>query len=132
MGTARCFRGEAYMKGQNIKIHRLVIGAKPGEIVDHINGNKLDNRRSNLRIATHAQNMANRVKSHNNTSGFKGVTFDTSMSRRKRWGASINHAGRRIKIGRYLTPEEAAKAYDNVALKLKGQYALLNFRRIES
>lgn len=123
---------KAYIEGKSVKTHRIIANAQDGQIVDHINGDKLDNRISNLRLVTHAQNMANRACNKTSTSGYKGVYYDNSMSRRKRWGASIHHAGKRITIGRYFTAEDAASAYDEVALKLKGQFARLNFRRIES
>lgn len=123
---------KVYKDGQSQKLHRIVIGAKDGQIVDHINGNSLDNRRSNLRIVTHAQNMANRSCNTTSASKLKGVTYDTSMIRKKRWAASIHHQGKRIKIGRYFTKEEAAMAYDEMASRLKGQYARLNFGRIAS
>lgn len=115
-----------YARGEVVKMHRLIMSAPKGVEVDHINGNPLDNRRENLRLCSHAQNMANRKVNSTSASGYKGVNYDKNMSRRKRWAASIHHEGRRIKIGRYFTKEEAARAYNKVASKLKGDFARLN------
>lgn len=127
-----CGYVRGYKDGSVSKMHRVIMGAQAGEEVDHINGDALDNRKSNLRIATHSQNQSNRKTRHDSSTGYKGVYYDKTMSRRKRWGAKIYHEGKRIQIGRFFTPEEAAKAYDSIALKLKGQYARLNFGRIAS
>lgn len=94
------------------------------EQVDHINRDPLDNRRANLRLASNAENCRNRRRPENNTSGYKGVI------RRKgydRWRARIGLNGKRLHIGDYSTPEEAARAYDRVARELYGEFALLNF-----
>lgn len=115
-----------YINGKFVKIHRLIMNPPDNMEVDHINGNPLDNRRANLRVCTKSQNQANRRVNHHSASGYKGVTYDTSMQRKKRWGASILHEGKRLKIGRFHTKEEAAEAYNLVAYKLRGEYAKLN------
>lgn len=122
----------AYKDGKSIKMHRIIMSPPATLEVDHINGNPLDNRRENLRIVTHAQNQANRTINSNNSSGYKGVSFDSTMSRKKRWQARIHHQGKSIRIGRYLSAKEAADAYDKTAIRLKGQFARLNFGRIAS
>jgi hypothetical protein len=94
--------------------------------VDHINRNGLDNRRSNLRPATTSQNNANQGRRRDNTSGFKGVSWHAS---RKRWNARIGFQGKTISLGHYLTREEAARAYDQAAIEMYGEYAVLNFPR---
>ena len=121
-----------YKDGKVVQLHQFVLDFPFPLEVDHISGDKLDARRSNLRAVTHAQNQANRKVNHTSKSGYKGVIYDTSMSRKKRWAAHMHHDGKRIKIGRYMTAEEAARAYDNLAIKLKGEYARLNFGRIAS
>lgn len=91
-------------------------------LVDHINGNGLDNRRSNLRKATSAENGRNRRRASNNTSGFKGVYLTRDV-----WRALIWVEGRRRHLGLFATPEEAARAYDAAALEHFGEFAWLNF-----
>lgn len=102
-------------------IHREVMGAKKGQIVDHINGNPLDNRRSNLRFCTQAENCRNQKLSSNNTSGYKGVHLIG-----KKWRAMIMVDGKNIHLGMYATAEEAARAYDNTATVEHGEFAKLN------
>jgi hypothetical protein len=91
---------------------------------DHINGDGLDNRRANLRLATCAQNSANRRRSKNNTSGFKGVSWRKDL---KCWAAHIRDNGHANHLGMFEKPEEAARAYDAAALTVWGEFASLNF-----
>lgn len=111
-------------KPMTMLMHRQVIGAEKGQVVDHINRDKLDNRRSNLRIVTQAQNTMNRSGDKTNISGFKGVYWQKN---RQNWQARISKDYVRVHIGTFDDPEEAARAYDTVAAKLFGEYALLNF-----
>ena len=109
-------------------LHRLVIGAKKGEVVDHINKDTMDNRRENLRIVTVAQNAWNRKKQAGrcpNTSGFIGV-FKTPKGR---FSASISINNKSFRLGVYDTAEMAAMAYDRKALEVRGHFAVLNFPR---
>ena len=100
----------------------MMTGNDPtGLEIDHINGDKSDNRFSNLRMATCQQNKVNCGLSVNNTSGYKGVTKN-----RKAWIASIMKDRQYVYIGSFETPEEAAKAYDAKAVELFGDYALTN------
>jgi hypothetical protein len=94
------------------------------ELVDHANGNGLDNRRSNLRSATEAENRQNMRRARNNTSGFKGVTWN---GRRQKWMAQIQSQGHNRYLGLFTTPEEAAHAYDDAARALFGEFAAVNF-----
>lgn len=89
-------------------------------LTDHINGNGLDNRRANLREATHTENMRNRRRPRTNTSGYKGVSYVKSNGK---WGASIQDRH----IGYFRTPEVAALAYDLAAHELYGEFARPNF-----
>lgn len=102
-------------------MHVLLLGTRG---VDHLNGNGLDNRRVNLRPADKSQNAGNSRAHLGSTSSFKGVCWDR---RREKWLAQIRFAGRRRHLGRYGSEVEAARAYDEAALDLFGEYARLNF-----
>lgn len=106
------------------KMHRLIMGEPKGRQIDHINENKLDNRKENLRIATAGQNRCNITKKKNNTSGFKGVVWDKD---RQKWISQIRSKSKNHSLGRFKTKEEAALAYDVAATKLHGEFAKLNF-----
>lgn len=114
----------AWVEGRETALHRFILGLNHGDgkIVDHINGDTLDNRRENLRVVTHQTNMVNRRRQRNNRSGYRGVHFD-----RGRWTAKIKHCGYTCYIGRFDTPESAARAVDALAAKLRGEVAVLNF-----
>lgn len=107
-----------------IRMHRMIMNAPKGVQVDHKNGNGLDNRKKNLRFATHAGNMQNSRKPKNNTSGFKGVYYNKS---RKVFQAYIMVNRKHIYLGAFSIPEEAARAYDKAAKKHHGLFARLNF-----
>lgn len=110
---------------RTIYMHRQIM-SDPKELqVDHINGNGLDNRRENLRLASSIQNSFNRGKTSQNTSGFKGVTWNKE---RKKWLARIYAGENFIFLGWHLSKEAAAKAYDNAALKYHGEFSRVNFQ----
>jgi hypothetical protein len=112
--------------GKTILMHREIMGNPIGYEIDHINGNGLKNTKDNLRICTHAQNLKN-IKQHiDNTSGYKGVYYQKCGKRKKRWYAQIQVNGKTKLVGYYLTPEEAALAYNNCANIYYGEYAKLN------
>lgn len=91
--------------------------------IDHINRDSLDNRRQNFRLSTNSQNLANRGPQANNTSGYKGVTWDRSHCR---WAAQIKVNMKHISLGRFKDIREAAKAYNDAAKKYFGEFAYLN------
>jgi len=105
-----------------IYLHRLIMGNPAGKTIDHINGDTLDNRRENLRICTHAENLRN-VKMHkNNTSGYRGVTWD---KRYGKWASRIKYNYKNIHLGFFNDPEVAYERYKQEAVKLFGEYARL-------
>lgn len=91
----------------------------PTSFIDHINLNKRDNRIENLRLASPAQNSANASLRIDNTSGYRGVTFEP---RRKKWIAILGHEGKRKQLGSFSTPEEAAAAYARGAATAFGEF----------
>ncbi len=103
-----------------LRMHRLIVNAPQGMEVDHINGDRLDNRRCNLRLATKAENVRNQKLHKNNTTGFKGVCWD---KRGKTFNAKIMLNRKTINIGRYETAEEAYAAYCKSAAELFGEFA---------
>lgn len=106
-------------------MHRLILDAPAGRDVDHANMNGLDNRRVNLRLASHSQNAANQRKCRKKTlSRYKGIYY---YRRRKRpWCAQIKVRGRNKHLGYFETEEEAALAYNRAALEHFGKFARLN------
>lgn len=107
---------------KNILMQHEIMGGKG---IDHINRNKLDNRKQNLRFATPSQNSHNLSRYKNNTSGYIGVSKTTWG----KWHAYVWNKSKRIHIGYFYTPEDAAKARDEIVIKLHGEYANLNFER---
>lgn len=113
--------------GKKYFAHRLILalveGEWPSNLVDHKDGDGLNNKWCNLRKATHAQNMANMTFTRNK-SGYKGVHQHKATGK---WAAQIRINGRNAHIGYYDDPEEAAMAYDKEAMKAQGEFAVLNF-----
>jgi hypothetical protein len=107
-----------------IKLHRFLLDNPKGLQVDHINGDKLDNRRENLRVCTHSENLYNWPKSKKRkySSIYKGVSFNG-----KKWLANISKNRHQYYIGSFDKEHWAAMAYDIAAKDLHGQYAYLNF-----
>lgn len=108
---------------KSVKMHRVIMPAPSGMEVDHIDGDGLNNRKSNLRIATKEQNRRNVAIRPDNTSGYKGVTFDKASGK---WQSAIRSDGRQRKLGRYATPEQAHEAYVEASRALHGDYGRIN------
>lgn len=113
-----------------VNIHRIIlermIGRElvKGECVDHIDMNGLNNQRSNLRLATNAQNQQNKPAYSTNKCGYKGVYWAKD---RQKWRAGIQVNEKTINLGQFDTAVEAAKAYDIAAIEHHGEFARLNF-----
>lgn len=107
----------------DIKMHRFLLNPPADMVVDHIDRDGLNNQRSNLRMCTQANNLANSKHHRDGSSKFKGVTWDRHRSK---WSADIMVEGKRFRLGRFKTEEQAAIAYDTAARKLQGKYARPN------
>ena len=108
------------------RMHRRIMKAHKGQEVDHINRDSLDNRRCNLRLCTRSQNMANMSSYRKNCSSkYKGVSWDKIH---RKWVAYICR-GKQRRLGFFISEIDAAKAYDEAAIKLFGEYANKNFSR---
>lgn len=110
--------------GSATLMHRLILDAPDGCDVDHINRDKLDNRRANLRLVSRSHNVMNTDLRCSNTSGYKGVSWSRVSGK---WEARIRRDERQIYLGLYPTAEDAARAYDAKARELFGDVAALNF-----
>ena len=108
---------------KQVLMHRLLAAAETSEFVDHINQNKLDNRKANLRICSQQQNAMNRSKEKTGSNPYKGLCLTPDG----KWQAQIAFNKKSIYLGRFNNPETAAKAYDTAARKLFGEYGSLNF-----
>jgi HNH endonuclease len=121
-----CYIAVRYEGERTILMHCEILRTEND--VDHWNHNTLDNRRENLREATRSQNLANKPKPTNNTSGFKGAYFCPA-----RWQSSIGVNGRQKHLGTFPPTEQgriaAARAYDRAAIRYFGEFAHLNFPR---
>jgi len=112
-------------------LSRLVMNPESNMVVDHINHDTLDNRKSNLRICTRAQNSRNNVGRANRTTPYKGVSFmatgvNATNYQSRPWRAYTRVMGKRVWLGYHATAEQAAQAYNEYAAQNFGEYALLN------
>jgi hypothetical protein len=108
---------------QKLYMHREILRAGQGVTVDHADHQTLNNQRYNLRSCSQSLNMANQVISSANSSGFKGVCWD---SNRGRWHCGIMVNKRKKNIGRFSSVTDAARAYDAAAVEIFGEFALTN------
>lgn len=107
-----------------IYLHRQLMNAQPCQQVDHINGDGLDNRRSNLRLCSQSQNFANRRILPQRSLPYRGVYYD---KRRSNYFAAIKVNGKSYRLGTFTNPKDAALAYDKAAQSHFGDFASLNF-----
>ena len=113
-----------YHRGKVIYMHREIVQPPAGMIVDHLNRNKLDNTRANLRACTHQENSLNRDKRRDSASRFRGVSRRRD---RNGWCVRVRVEGRRIWLGSFADEMEAARAHDRTAVEHLGDAACLNF-----
>ena len=106
-----------------IYMHRLIARAKKGQQVDHINGDRLDNRKSNLRICSSSENAMNRKKQSGFSSRYKGVSWNSEISK---WVAQIKIKGDQLSLGSFVNEISAAKAYNKAAKIHFGEFACIN------
>lgn len=118
-------RNEDLPSGKRVTIylHRVVMDAPKGMVVDHINHNLLDNRRINLRVCTHAENMLNRKTYANNKTGYKGVSWHKGKNK---FGAGIRANNKKYFLGYFENAKEAAQAYNEASLKYHKEFGSLN------
>ena len=110
-------------RNHRLRLHRLIIDCPKDCDIDHINGMPNDNRKANLRIATHQNNSRNTKLRSDNSTGYKGVSFS---KRERKYRAYITY-GKQISLGYFDSPIDAAKAYDKAAKYYFGEFARLNF-----
>lgn len=124
----RLYRG--FPRGRDLPMHREILGLEPNDPrrVDHVNGDGLDNRRTNLRTCTPSENTCNSVRPAKNSSGYRGVTWSTKAGK---WQVNVTKNKRRYFLGYFDCKEEAAAARDRAALVLHGEFARTNKARVE-
>ena len=110
-------------KRNQILMHRLIMKPDKGMVIDHLDGNPLNNQKNNLRICTHSDNMRNCKISIKNTSGYKGVSF---LKKKNTYKSAIKFNKKTIYLGYYIDPIDAARAYNAAAIKYFGEFANLN------
>jgi hypothetical protein len=113
------------LEGNNlVRMHRVIMNAPKGKIVDHRNHEGLDNTKRNLRFATHSQNVCNSRRTKKGSSKYRGVSW---ITRYKKWRAYIYYDGKYKCLGYFDNEEDAARAYDEAAKIYHGEFAMLNF-----
>jgi len=123
-GRWRATRSGSVKNGEKITVHmhREILSTPAGCEIDHINGNDLDNRKCNLRVSTHIENMRNMKMHKDNKSGYKGVSRHQG-----RWQVYIRVNNKNTRIGMFSDKLEAARAYDKAAIEAFGEFAKVNF-----
>jgi hypothetical protein len=122
-GNERCRYAQRGIRFQGSRstqmMHRLIMPTSAGLMIDHIDGNGLNNKKSNLRIVNNAQNQMNQSMRSNNRSGFKGVSFASGS---KKWKAQIEHNGSVEYLGLFQSAQLASAAYEAAAAELHGEF----------
>jgi len=123
-GTFYAERNGKLGEPTKIKMHRVILGTEKGFLVDHRDGDGLNNRKDNIRSCTHTENARNRRLQYNSFSGYKGVSWHKKS---KKWRSRITVDGKLIRLGSFFCLIKAAKAYDKAAKKYHGKFANINF-----
>lgn len=124
-----CFLSSGYavrrdvITNKFILMHRQIVNPASNEVVDHIDGDKLNNTRANLRVCNQTRNMQNSNRYHNNTSGYKGVSWSKQF---RKWSADIQHNRKHVFLGYFDNVIDAARAYNTAAMKYFGNFARIN------
>jgi hypothetical protein len=121
---------KGYVQVNGRLLHRLIMTCPPGMVIDHIDGNKLNNKRNNLRVCTRQQNTFNSKRNAKNNSGYKGVYLHKQPGGRSLWRARIKINYKTIHLGLFEDPRDAGLAYDVAAIKYFGVFARPNFIKI--
>ena len=108
------------VRGVSVFLHHMILPHREGYVVDHVNGQGLDNRRQNLRYATYSQNSCNQRLRSDNMSGVKGVSWD---ARDRNWTAEVTVDGKKHRLGRFKMLSAARAAYRKAARQLHGEFA---------
>ena len=111
-------------RSKRLFLHRFIMNAKKGQIIDHVDGNVFNASKQNLRFCTKGQNSQNRGLSASNTSGHKGVCWDEA---RQKWAVQISVNGKRVYWSRFDTYEEAVEAHEREIVKIHGEFARLEW-----
>lgn len=125
-----CWYAATSVNQRRLYLHRFIMDAPKGSMVDHRDGDGLNCRKDNLRFCTSAQNQANSPRHKVGPSGYRGVCRQGRRGGKHaedRWVAGISVGNRHIHLGSFGSPEEAARAYDAKARELRGEFAVLNF-----
>lgn len=121
-----CFDGQYAQRRigkTTLRMHKVIIETPPGKHIDHIDGNPLNNQRSNLRVCSHAENQMNRKKSDGLSSKYKGVSWHKQT---EKWRATIKINQGLMYLGLFEVEEDAARAYDEAAKEHFGEFAKVN------
>ena len=117
------------INGKEVNLHRFLTDCPKDAIVDHINQNKADNRKSNLRIVNHSQNNMNKPMQKNNTSGFVGVNYH---KKNKKWTASISVNHRQIYLGSFSVMQDAIEARKKAEARYFGAFSFSESQAVET
>ena len=123
------YYASAKISGKNVSLHAFLLASPKNSEIDHVDGNGLNNQRLNLRICSHMENMANQKQHRDSKSPYKGISRAQHCDR---WAAQLFFQGRKLYLGLFKDPIDAAKAYDAKAKELFGSFARLNFPGVAS